>query len=317
MRVRAGKADYLCFMDTGVLLIVFNRPEETRQVLEVLRKAKPARLYVACDGPRENHPTDAARVAAVKALIRECVDWNPQLHTRYAEQNQGCALGVSSAISWFFEQEAQGIILEDDIIASESFFPFCAELLERYADTPEVMGITGYNRDDSSSRSSDSYFFSHYPGIWGWATWRDRWEKFRPDNSYLSDFLGRNGLEEVSRDPRVQQYLLRCFDAMQSNDSWGYAWRLAVFQHKGRIAVPATNLISNIGFGSAEATHTTGSDQYIELQERGEIGFPLHHPGSLRIDTGADDQMIRKQLGGLHDRSFMQRIKNKLASFLS
>ena len=304
-------------MDTGVLLIVFNRPEETRQVLEVLRKAKPARLYVACDGPRENHPTDAARVAAVKAAVTELADWQPEVNTRYAEQNQGCAVGVSSAISWFFAHEEKGIILEDDIIASESFFPFCSELLERYADTPEVMGITGYNRHDSQQRSNASYFFSHYPGIWGWATWRDRWEKFRSDSQYLSDFLDRNGLDEVSRDPRVQRYLLRCFEAMDSNDSWGYAWRLAVFQHKGRIAVPAHNLISNIGFGSAEATHTTGSDQFIEMQERGEIAFPLRHPESLRIDTGADDQMILNQLGGQHDRSFLQRLKNKITSILS
>jgi hypothetical protein len=45
---------------------------------------------------------------------------------------------VSSAISWFFEQEEEGIILEVDIVVHPDFFPYCANLLEHYRHDTRV-----------------------------------------------------------------------------------------------------------------------------------------------------------------------------------
>ena len=132
-------------MDTPVLLLTFNRPDTTVQVLEAIRAARPTRLFVASDGPRPNVPTDAERVAATRALVDEMIDWPCHVEYRYSDTNQGCGIGVASAISWFFEHEEAGIILEDDTVPSASFFLFCDELLERYREDERIGMISGTN----------------------------------------------------------------------------------------------------------------------------------------------------------------------------
>jgi hypothetical protein len=162
-------------MNTAVLLILFRRSETTRKVIHCLREVKPSRVYVAADGPRPNVPGEAERCARSRAVIEE-IDWPCEIQRRFSPENQGCRWGPINAITWFFEHEREGIILEDDILPDVTFFPFCEELLERYRDKAKVGCVCGYN---FMPRESDaSYFFSKIPFPWGWATWRDRWRRF-------------------------------------------------------------------------------------------------------------------------------------------
>src|SRR5882757_4165294 len=122
---------------TAVLLVIFNRPKTTQLVFEAIRKAKPPRLYIAADGPRKN---------------------------------LNCGVGPSSAFTWFFEHEEEGIILEDDCLPSQSFFWYCQELLERFRYDTRVMHIGGNNFLNGWKKDSDySYYFSRSGHIWGWA----------------------------------------------------------------------------------------------------------------------------------------------------
>ena len=112
-----------------ILFLIFCRPDTTEQVFEQIRAIKPARLYVAADAPRAGRPDEAERAAQARA-ITEKVDWPCEVKMLYREQNLGCKRAVSEAISWFFEQEEYGMILEDDCLPHPSFFlkyqvPFC------------------------------------------------------------------------------------------------------------------------------------------------------------------------------------------------
>ena len=115
--------------DVPVLLLTWRRPDTTRQVLDALRAVAPTKLYVASDGPRNQ--AEAKAVQATRDLISEHIDWSCQIKTRFCAENQGCQLGVSSAITWFFEHEEAGIVLEDDCVPHPDFFVYCRELLER------------------------------------------------------------------------------------------------------------------------------------------------------------------------------------------
>jgi len=126
------------------LLITFNRPAETRQVLEALRAVRPLRLFVANDGPRPTRPLDAPRCTEVRSLVTQLVDWPCEVKTLYQDENLGCRRGVQAALSWFFSQVDEGIILEDDIVPDPSFFDYQAELLERYRHDRRVMCISGH-----------------------------------------------------------------------------------------------------------------------------------------------------------------------------
>jgi hypothetical protein len=120
-----------------VLFLIFNRPEPTRRVFEAIRRARPVRLYVAADGPRDAVPTDHELCRQARE-ITELIDWPCEVKRLYRDKNLGCRAAVSSAITRFFEQEERGIILEDDCLPEPSFFPFCEELLERYQDDESV-----------------------------------------------------------------------------------------------------------------------------------------------------------------------------------
>ncbi|MBA4056200.1 MAG: nucleotide-diphospho-sugar transferase, partial [Marivirga sp.] len=162
-------------LETPVLLLIFNRPDTTRRVFEAIRKARPKRLFVAADGPRQHKPEDADRCAKARKIATD-VDWECEVKTFFRDTNVGCGRGPSGGISWFFEHVDEGIILEDDCLPSPLFFRFCAELLERYRDDKRVMEIGGNTFMDEANRDKEySYYFSSHNNIWGWATWKRAW----------------------------------------------------------------------------------------------------------------------------------------------
>lgn len=167
---------------TPVLRLTFNRPDTTAQVLEAIRDARPEQLFVASDGPRPHVANDADRVAQTRAVVERLVDWPCRIEHRYSDTNQGCRVGVSSAISWFFEHVEEGIILEDDCVPHPDFFGYCTELLERYRDDERVMSIGGSNTVELSlSDQRATYCFVSQPLVWGWATWRNAWQDYDSD----------------------------------------------------------------------------------------------------------------------------------------
>ena len=127
--------------NTPVLFIIFNRPDPTFKVFEEIRKAKPLKLYIAADGPRNHKPGDKEKCEKTRQVIN-LIDWDCQIRTLLRENNLGCKIAPSSAITWFFENEEAGIILEDDCLPNQSFFLFCQELLYKYKDNNKIMHIS-------------------------------------------------------------------------------------------------------------------------------------------------------------------------------
>ena len=175
---------------------------------------------MAVDGPRPHVPGEAERVAQTQDT-RRLVDWDCEVQTLFRDQNLGCGRGVSSAISWFFEHEESGIILEDDIRPDDSFFPFVTELLDRYADDPRVWAVSGCNFVPPEHQTgTSSYRFSTVPHIWGWATWRRSWEKYRWDiPNWREDLSGRQLWETVDRSPSGWLYWSGMFTLMAGTRS--------------------------------------------------------------------------------------------------
>jgi hypothetical protein len=242
--------------DIPVLLVLFNRPQHARKVLDCIRQAKPSQLFVAVDGPRLNHPTDAERVKECLALL-DHIDWPCTVHRLVRTENMGCKLAVSSAITWFFEQVEMGIILEDDCIPDPTFFTYCREVLVRYQDEPTLMHIGGINLQNGRWHGDGSYYFSKICHIWGWATWRRAWNLYDVTMASYPAFKAQNKIADIFDDKRVQRFWTEGFDSVfdGSNDTWDYQWCYAIFIHSGLCTLPNVNLVSNIGF-DLDATHT-------------------------------------------------------------
>lgn len=239
-----------------VLLIGFNRPDHFRELLQALRGAQPGKIYIAADGPRAGHPTDATRCAATRALV-QTIDWPAEIHTRFCEQNLGCAKAVSSAINWFFATETAGIILEDDCLPAPDFFSYCAIMLQLYQDQPEVMHISGTNLGaPAAAFGGAAYGFSRLPLIWGWATWRRAWQKYRLELAEAA-VPSWQSLRSCGLALPYAYALRHALRAVASGKvgTWDYQWVLALLQNRGRCITPRENLIRNIGFDS-QGTHT-------------------------------------------------------------
>ena len=161
---------------TPVALLIFNRPDTTERVFNAVAKARPSKLLVVADGPRDSRPGEAARCEQTRAIIKR-VDWDCEVITNFADRNMGCKLRVSSGIDWIFEQVEEAIILEDDCLPDPSFFRFCDEMLERYRDNERVGMVSGGNLQFGRHRGTGSYYFSKYTHIWGWASWRRAWKR--------------------------------------------------------------------------------------------------------------------------------------------
>jgi hypothetical protein len=270
-----------------VLLIIFNRPDLTRRVFQRIREARPRQLYIAADGPRldsasDNELCEEARFEA------SCVDWPCDVQRRYLKVNVGCKLAVSGACGWFFENVEEGIILEDDCLPDPSFFPYCTELLERYRDDP-VVAVIGSNQfrpvSDRPPRHS-SYYFSKYPHIWGWASWRRTWRNYDINMSRWNGDM--NTLSAISN-IRVRKHFARRFDKVQKGeiDTWDYQF-VHMCLTSGSLAInPVVNLVENIGF-DARATHTSKFDLADNPPLAEQMPFPLNHPAAIAVDEFAD-----------------------------
>ena len=296
-------------LQTSVLFLVFNRPDTTAQVFEAIRKAQPPRLYVAADGPREGRDGEAERVARVRE-IATAVDWPCELKTLFRKKNLGCKYAVSGAITWFFEHEEQGIILEDDCLPSQSFFWFCEDLLNRYCQDERIFIISGYNKQQQWKPEKHDYFFSNFGGIWGWASWRRAWKHLD---------LEMTNLEELADQGFFEKLLGRQLGKLRKNqllaakkkisdgqmNTWAFPWGYSRHINAGLACVPSRSLIRNIGFGS-EATHTLGGGDNITEQE---FVFPIAPNLCIQPNLSYDCKFIARE-------SILRRIIQKLTKNL-
>ena len=297
-------------LNTAVLFLVFNRLDTTRQVFEAIRQAKPPRLYVAADAPRTEKAGEAEKVQDVRDCVMQNIDWECEVKTLFRDQNLGCKYAVSGAITWFFENEEQGIILEDDCLPSQSFFWYCEELLERYKDDESVYLVSGDSRGTESFGMKEDYGFCKYPMIWGWASWARAWKNYDPE---LHDWpKQRESLPFLisSHKPTIS-FWEDIFERMYNKeiDTWDYQFSYLLLKNEGRCIVPKVNLITNVGFG-ADATHTFSAESAAANRKRYEINIPLLHMPDLVSEKKINDFYDRSEFSS---KPLIFRVINKLA----
>lgn len=278
-------------MNGAVLFLIFNRPDTTQQVFDAIRKAKPSRLYVAADGPRMGKPGEKENCEKTR-LIATAIDWDCELKVLFRNQNLGCRLAVSQAIDWFFEAEESGIILEDDCLPSNSWFPFAQEMLERFENDERIMCISANHFHGDNHARDDSYFFSAYAHCWGWASWRRAWAHYDRDMGAWPMLRNKGFPAQISNGNRlIQQQWTHIFDIAHEGiqvDSWAYRWLFSCWAQNGLTVTPAKNLVINLGVGQ-DGTHTQSVNTAVAAIRNEELSFPLKHPACLVRDIDSDD----------------------------
>jgi hypothetical protein len=277
-----------------VLLIGFNRPTTTNLVLNEIAKVQPKKLYVALDGPRDEHVEDEEKCKLVKEIVSN-ISWDCELKTLYREKNLGCKYAVSSAISWFFEHEEMGIIVEDDCLPSPDFFRFCDQLLDHYKNDTRVRFITGCNFQNNQRINDATYYFSKLSHVWGWASWKRVWDDYDVELEKYKDINPLSLFHDIFQNELLAGDWNNIFNDLINHkiNTWDYQLAICNMFNHGLSIIPNANLVSNIGIG-VDSTHTFHSAGFDHLQF-GKLDKQIIHPTTFLISHEADNNTLFRE----------------------
>ena len=297
--------------DAPIAFVTFNRPDCASASMQRIREARPAQLFLVSDGPREHVAGEADLVRQTRQQCEDAVDWDCDVQRIYSDHNLGCGQRISSAITQAFESVEKLIVLEDDCVAHEDFFPYCDKLLDRYRDDERIMAISGDNFQHGQSRTLASYYFSVYAHCWGWATWRRAWNNFDLKLSHWPAFRDGGFLGSICQNQWECDYWTDAFDRSYAGhvDTWDFAWMLACWMNHGLTAIPRVNLISNIGHDE-RATHTqkVTDESGLQTHALGDIVHPRNVVRHSQADRYTDDT----QFSGPSRRQLFKRLRRSL-----
>ena len=291
--------------DIAVLILFFNRPETLKLMFEEVKKARPSHLFLYQDGARDER--DRAGIEASRQIVAdENIGWECDVHRMYQTKNYGCDPSNYMSQKWAFSIVDKCIVLEDDDTPSQSFFPFCKEMLDRYENDARISMISGTNYDETTPGMPCDYLFTTAFSINGWATWRrvvDQWDEHY---GFLDDEYATRLLGNLIRERRYQHNFLRF---CQYHRSLGKAYyetilHAAIFLNSGLSIVPRVNMINNAG-ASGEGVHLSGSNRdlpkayrRIFTMGRYELNFPLKHPRYVIEDVEYKNRMFKTMAWG-------------------
>ena len=290
-------------IDLAVLLIFFARPGTLEKTFDKIKCARPSKLFLACDGPRENNESDHENIEKCKQIVSQ-IDWECEVYRNYSDVNLGCGKGPSTAISWAFSYVDKLLILEDDCVADSTLFPFMKEMLDRYENDSRIGMISGFNHMKEWNCGRYSYCFTKTGATLGWGTWRRVWDKYDYHVENIKDDYYRKLLVNEFRnrkiaDRRIQGWKKAAEETVARKvNYWDIQFGFLKYSQSYLCVVPKHNLICNIGVG-AGSTHT--EHNRIETWKKGRVlfmptapmRFPLLHPESVICDCQYDNETMK------------------------
>lgn len=239
-------------LKTPVVIIVYNRPNLTKKLLNKLSIVKPKNLVIISDGAKPDQK-DIKKVLKIKKIVKQ-INWKCKKLYISSKKNLGLKKRVHSGLNIVFQNYNKAIIFEDDCIPNKSFF-FCEKLLDLYKNNKKISTISG--NKFNSIEIKNSYYFSKYSSIWGWASWKRSWNSFDIKIKFWPKY--KKSKRWIKDFPDIVERIFweKKFDKVYNGTikSWAYPFLLNNFYHRNLTIIPKYNLVKNIGFG-VNATHT-------------------------------------------------------------
>lgn len=301
--------------DIPVLLIFFCRDKQFKQVFEEVKKARPSKLYLYQDGARLGNKKDEEGIKKCREICSdEQIDWNCEVHRLYQTKNFGCDPSEFIAQKWMFETEEMGIILEDDDVPSQSFFPFAKELLIKYKDDTRINMICAMNNNGVTEAIKESYLFTKKGSIWGWASWKRVLDTWDGEYKWLDN---QKDLEIIKSQLSQKKYKEFIETAKKHKASGREHYEsinaAAMFLGMRYNIVPKYNMMKNIGIDEV-STHSVNDirllperSQRLLYMKTYEIEFPLIHPENIKLNKNFEKSF---------ETTYLQDISIRLESLL-
>ncbi|MBO5480976.1 MAG: hemolysin activation protein [Clostridia bacterium] len=293
---------YKAKTDVPVFMIFFNRPDTLKLVFEAVRQARPSTLFLACDGPRDNREDDKENIKKCKDIVSN-IDWECNVFCDYSTKNLGCGMRMYTGITWAFEYVDRLMVLEDDCVPNQDFFPFCEELLERYKNDSRIYMISAMNHLGVYKKTENDYFFAG-GCCWGWATWKRAWEQMDYNMSFLQDTYAMQCVENVypyyKNAIKIGQERKAILDAGNKLSAWTYQSGMAAALNSQFSIIPKRNMITNVGL-TADSGHAVSNIRKLPKKSQAYFNaptyvtkFPLKHPKYV-VEDRIYYQLVQKK----------------------
>jgi len=272
---------------TPILLILYNRVDETHNLFQIIRKIKPEKLYVAADGANRNIPIDYQICLKTRSIIMP--EWKCETKYLFHDEHLGRSKNVHQAISWMFEHEEEGIILCDETMPNLDFFHYCEELLEKYRSVNKIMHIGANYLERRKKYLTHSYHYTAYSFIWGFATWRRAWKGFELEIKENSELFFNRIVDRYVNNPLEKIFCHRIYNNLSKHnlDYWEYQYNFHIWAHNGLCISPNVNLVTNVGFKKRKR-------RIRRLMKETTPILPLQHPEKIERNKRADAYTFRK-----------------------
>jgi hypothetical protein len=236
-----------------IALFAYARLEHLRRAIESLcanPEAKHTRLYLFCDGPKNDQISGA--VERVRVYAEKIVGF-ASVHVVKRERNMGLAGNIIDGVTRLTQEYERVIVVEDDLLLSRYFLQYMNEALRRYAEDERVISIHGYVYP--VKKPLPEAFFLPGADCWGWATWRRGWQLFNPNGRALLDELIRRRLVRAFDFNGAYAYSKMLNAQIRGkNDSWAVRWYASAFLAGKLTLYPGRSLVHNMG-NDGSGTH--------------------------------------------------------------
>lgn len=299
--------------DIAVLCIFFARPEVLAKSFESIRQARPRKLLLWQDGPRPGREDDIDNIVRCREIV-ENIDWECEVYKNYHNKNMGCDPSTHYAHKWAFSIVDKCIILEDDLVPSQSFYPFCKELLDKYENDYRIDRICCFNILGQYDTEGD-YFFSKYGCSIGWATWKRTADKWETDYGFLNSPEAKEYLAYTSKVDGSKTDLIKRLEKEKESGIpyWEMVTGISTLLNNGLVIYSSKNLIANIGL-DPNSTHSASSIEDIPssgqkffFSKTYEYTFPLRHPRYMY-----DNIKFRNLVSNKSKRTLLSKIVGRL-----
>lgn len=260
-------------MKTGIIVFAYNRSGHLQKVLHGLKKNRGiSKLYVFQDGLKcEEHRSEWEKT---RQVIEE-IDWCEVVY-RCAPCNKGLSRSIVDGMNIVFEENDAAVVLEDDCVPAPCFVEFMEQCFEKYKEDQKVYSVGGYSWPVNIKKKDESdIYFCRRISSWGWGTWKNRWEKYGQDYTFLQRMLfdRKQSTELAIWGNDLERTLVDRVKGL--NDSWAVFWALKTIEDGGFCINPYASLITNIGFDGS-GVHCGKSDDYkVDLNMCEHINFCL------------------------------------------
>ena len=276
------------YLNTPILVIIYKRSKTLKKVIESIKKVKPKKIYFAANAPASNNSSEVRKVLKTRDLIKT-INWECEIKRLFHKKHLIASESISSGISWFFENENEGIIIEDDCVLSRDFYFFSQELLKKYRDNKSVFQICASNFQDGNIRNDGDYYFSRFNHIWGWASWKRSWEKFDLSLNNFDQAIINKAIDDNFNDFFVRIYwkIMVYYSKQFKYDTWDFQWMICMWIQKSYCITPNVNLVRNIGFGKNSTNTDNSLSKWSNMEEKN-LPRPWLEPALFELNDDAD-----------------------------